>query len=691
MDPYFAQPGTIITFYSYKGGTGRSMALANTACLLAERLASSSQKVLMMDWDLEAPGLHRFFTAQLESVEHADRPGIIDYFHELWRLLSEGTGLYEKITAGDGWKILDDILPIDNYLIPSVVKGADLIKAGRFDPHYAELVGSFDWVEFYNKFGAVIEAFRDLLVSKYAYCLVDSRTGLSDISGVCTMLLPEKLVAVFTPNRQSLDGVLDLVISAVNYRRSSDDFRPLAVFPLPSRVELAEKILKERWRAEYQRKFEEVFRQVYGVKECNLTAYFDEVQLPHMSYYAYGENIAVLEERSEALSLRRTYEVFNQRLIDLSFAWEQSVSVQPVQRQVFIEYVDFEVAIKPEGDNAYGLTLQAPGGTAQGKMLLPTSNTEYQEFALRLARRSIDEEGLTHIGSILFDVLFQGQIKEIYTRSRSMLQTGQRLRIKLNIAASDSKVVALPWEYLYDPDQGQLALLGASIVRYLSTPTPILLPTAPSPLNVLLTGAAPRDILSTLNVEQELSAIQAVFTSLHEQVQITIQPHLSTSKLQKRMRQRGFDIWHFVGHDGSRSEPMGKLFLEDDKGLSEAVTAKQLGIMLGHSGLKLAMLEAGSSAWIADDLYRSVAPALIRAQVPTVVAMQDSIQQVTAKAFTEEFYRALAEGHPIDTCMTEGRKAVVNAAGLGVPDWGIPVMYTSVPNSWRFELPMLSI
>ncbi len=102
MDPYFAQPGTIITFYSYKGGTGRSMALANTACLLAERLASSSQKVLMMDWDLEAPGLHRFFTAQLEIVEHADRPGIIDYFHELWRLLREGTGLYEKITAGDG-------------------------------------------------------------------------------------------------------------------------------------------------------------------------------------------------------------------------------------------------------------------------------------------------------------------------------------------------------------------------------------------------------------------------------------------------------------------------------------------------------------------------------------------------------------------------------------------------------------
>ena len=52
--------GPVITFYSYKGGTGRSMALANTACLLA-RTKSDPRPVLTIDWDLEAPGLHRFF------------------------------------------------------------------------------------------------------------------------------------------------------------------------------------------------------------------------------------------------------------------------------------------------------------------------------------------------------------------------------------------------------------------------------------------------------------------------------------------------------------------------------------------------------------------------------------------------------------------------------------------------------
>jgi len=44
--------GQIITFYSYKGGTGRSMALANIAWILA----SNGKRVLIIDWDLEAPG-----------------------------------------------------------------------------------------------------------------------------------------------------------------------------------------------------------------------------------------------------------------------------------------------------------------------------------------------------------------------------------------------------------------------------------------------------------------------------------------------------------------------------------------------------------------------------------------------------------------------------------------------------------
>jgi cellulose biosynthesis protein BcsQ len=61
----------IFTFYSYKGGVGRSMALAN----VAELFYKVGYKVLMVDWDLEAPGLERFFPNPKEVL---DRLGIIN-------------------------------------------------------------------------------------------------------------------------------------------------------------------------------------------------------------------------------------------------------------------------------------------------------------------------------------------------------------------------------------------------------------------------------------------------------------------------------------------------------------------------------------------------------------------------------------------------------------------------------------
>ena len=63
--PASTEPGRIITFYSYKGGTGRTMALANVACLLAE---THGRPVLVVDWDLEAPGLHRFFPPRIRTT-----------------------------------------------------------------------------------------------------------------------------------------------------------------------------------------------------------------------------------------------------------------------------------------------------------------------------------------------------------------------------------------------------------------------------------------------------------------------------------------------------------------------------------------------------------------------------------------------------------------------------------------------
>ena len=63
---------SIITFYSYKGGTGRSMGLANLAWILA----CCGRRVLVIDWDLEAPGIEKYFADYVPSTrDRRQTPG----------------------------------------------------------------------------------------------------------------------------------------------------------------------------------------------------------------------------------------------------------------------------------------------------------------------------------------------------------------------------------------------------------------------------------------------------------------------------------------------------------------------------------------------------------------------------------------------------------------------------------------
>jgi hypothetical protein len=74
----------------------------------------------------------------------------------------------------------------------------------------------------------------------------------------------------------------------------------------------------------YQKQFEQLFKEVYDLPECNLEGYFNEVQLQHVSRYAYREDIALLVERGgERLSLARSYENFTERLVKLVAPWEE--------------------------------------------------------------------------------------------------------------------------------------------------------------------------------------------------------------------------------------------------------------------------------------------------------------------------------------------------------------------------------
>lgn len=342
-EPLSSPHGEVITFYSYKGGTGRSMALANIACLLAgEGPGAWAARVLMVDWDLEAPGLHRYFRAALGATpgavnRYADdeldaKKGLIDLFVGLQDRVYGATPQSEiqDQDAADAllaeWPIRDFVLHTDNPKL-------DLMKAGAQNDSYGHLVNTFDWQGLFERSPWLFRAFADRLAREYDYVLIDSRTGETDTSGICTRMLPQKLVVVFTPNRQSLTGVDALVRRAIGYRRKSEDPRPLAVFPLPSRVDSTFPTFVQNWRdgstdldlQGYRWHFEGLLQELYALEHCDLTEYFKEVELQYIPEYSFGEEVAVRREKSGSrLSFAKSYETFARWLVERGGPWEHT-------------------------------------------------------------------------------------------------------------------------------------------------------------------------------------------------------------------------------------------------------------------------------------------------------------------------------------------------------------------------------
>jgi hypothetical protein len=354
---------------------------------------------------------------------------------------------------------------------------------------------------------------------------------------------------------------------------------------------------------------------------------------------------------------------------------------------MFTDYALFDIRIRGAGPERYEVDVQsAIGGDAHGEFVSPASDPSFQQQIGRLQALDTDEDLLIAIGQHLFRELFQGGIKEVYTRSQGRLKADQGLRLRFTIDPTQTALASLPWEFLYDPDQGPIVLLDAPIVRYLAQQAAPPVLESPLPLKVLLTGAVTPP---QADVEREISEVRAALQELEQSGHVTIhvEEHLTRTKLQRLLRE-GFQIWHFAGHGGlSRDKRSGALILEDNDGSPDAMSANELGIFLNRSGLQLILLDACNSAELTTAPYRSIAPALIRAQVGAVVAMQFKVPTEATRPFAVEFYRALAEGFPIDACVTEGRKAVMAATGLYNPDWGIPVVYTRAPDGRLFAPP----
>jgi len=175
-----------VTFYSYKGGVGRTMALLNTAAALVRE----GKKVLIWELDLEAPGLLQI--PLFAALRNQAKAGTID-------ILAEPKADFVGQVAGLV------LMHSENLLI---------LPAGAPGETYFTRYDQVPWKELFSRDQekavgpSLLYAIRKAIEERFApdFILIDARTGITDLGAVSTLQLPEVVVLVMTMSHQGAAG-----------------------------------------------------------------------------------------------------------------------------------------------------------------------------------------------------------------------------------------------------------------------------------------------------------------------------------------------------------------------------------------------------------------------------------------------------------------------------------------------------
>ena len=361
--------------------------------------------------------------------------------------------------------------------------------------------------------------------------------------------------------------------------------------------------------------------------------------------------------------------------------------------------LDFDVAIESLGGGYRTRVIASPAGEAHVDFTLPFTDQELEILILRVAgsigqvrgktRRIQPQERrlLETFGGRLFQAVFSGPVRECLGRSRMAADNkGAGLRVRLRVPGALANV---PWEYLYDEEQGGFVSLSpeTAMVRYVEMPTPVRsFPISP-PLRILAMTSAPTDV-PALESEEEWGKLTGALDDLIRSglVQVDRLESGTLAALQRPLRLREYHVLHFIGHGGWDEDAQdGALALEGADQKTRLVTGRDLGLMIrGHRSLRLVVLNACEGARSArDDPFGGVAQALVRQGIPAVIAMQFEISDPAALVFSQAFYQAIGDGLPVDVATVEARIAMF-AAGNEV-EWATPVLYMRSPDGRVFS------
>ncbi|WP_338847584.1 AAA family ATPase [Massilia sp. W12] len=348
------QAGKITSFYSYKGGVGRTMALTNLAFIAA----MNGKKVLLMDWDLEAPGLGRYFQflhGQATRKEMQHRPGVLDVLHGWSENFTQHADQFDayaqQIKDGSIFSsCVQSLIDDDAKSLLGMSGRLDLISAGAPQDaqgrSFAEKLAAFSWQDFFDLHagGFLLQELQAWARNQYDEILIDSRTGLADAAGVCTMQLPDQVALCFIYNRQNIEGIAQVG------QQIRQQLPQAKLFLLPMRTPPVESDQYSNARAIAETQF---FRKL-DISREEIQQQMRSHALPEFLHLPCMESLALLEVddcKFDSLSLR--YHLLSQVLLDKTLAMPEfsRESLQQIQLRAKAKFVDIEHLKNLEKEN----------------------------------------------------------------------------------------------------------------------------------------------------------------------------------------------------------------------------------------------------------------------------------------------------------------------------------------------------
>ncbi len=283
-------------------------------------------------------------------------------------------------------------------------------------------------------------------------------------------------------------------------------------------------------------------------------------------------------------------------------------------------------------------------------------------FGLEELDGLLADGAFAHVGQALYGVLFpEGEVRDSLAEALVITRAERRpLTVQLHLDADSPTLARYPWELIHDGQSFLVADGVVALARYIDYAQALVPATIQMPLRVLLVAPRPVDLAEV--DDRAPSPALVALEELRQQglVHLDILSPPTYAAMRQVLSREAYQVLHFEGASGCGAPGGGAgqehIVFEDECGGASAVGGGTLYNALFLSKVRLAILnppECGAKP--GPTALAGLAPALIRAGVPAVVATQYTLTREQSERFVSQLYHSLAALTPLGTAVAHAR------------------------------------